>query len=229
MAVFPARIHPTGTLGSWKYRGMASLVIPISLAILTIGLITVILVNLPKRERVSPEEKASDASATKKPKKRGKRFEFTCNLCTEKLEIPFEELNAISAPEMALIVSQEPAIVGRPVSEYRCEHCGADHYFATDRTPPEWIIVNAFEPEQRTNLCAQCRRILEKPTWPKGKYDGRIHDTHELQSGHGLVCHRCKAVCCVECCQSTTRNRTEDGSYLCPRCDRGPVETIYHY
>ena len=208
---------------------MTSLVIPITLAILTIGLIAVILVNMPKRERLSSEERARDTPVARKPKKRGKQFEFTCTLCAANLEIPLTELNDISAPEKGLLVSQAPAVVGRPVSEYRCEHCDAAHYFCTDRTPPEWIIANIFEPEHRTNLCAQCRRVLERPTWPKGKYDGRIHDTLELRAGHGLVCDRCKAVCCVECCQSVTRNRTDDGSYLCPRCDRGPVETIHHY
>lgn len=178
---------------------------------------------------VLSRRKTEKPGSGEKPRRRERPFELCCSLCQARSQLVPSELNEVSPAEVALLVSQVPAMVGRPVRDVHCPKCGASHYFGADTDPPTWVAVNIFEPEAKTNLCGQCRKPLVKPPWPEGKYDGRIFDAPGLLARHGLVCKRCGAVSCVECCQSATRNRTEDGSYLCPRCNRGPIETIYHF
>ena len=113
--------------------------------------------------------------------------------------------------------------------EYVCPYCEAAHCFSTDERDPVWLGVNLYTPQARTNHCAECRRPLRRPPWRPGVYDGRLAAAPHIPPDVGLVCSKCGAVCCVACCRDVTRKRTKDGSLLCPRCGRGPLETVYHF
>lgn len=150
-----------------------------------------------------------------------------CTICRRDLEIRRDDFVAMSRTEMGLVVSVKPSIVGRPLAEYRCPGCDASHTFAMDVHPPQWILANAYESQDLSSNCVQCGKHLLRPSWPKGQYNGRVRENPDLDPSHGLVCSRCKAVCCYRCVADATRNRTKDGSTLCPRCFRGPVEEYF--
>lgn len=155
--------------------------------------------------------------------------EFTCDSCQRIMAIHANEVAELIGPEMGLLVSQKPSFVKRKVGEYRCPYCDSNHYFAMDVSPPEWIAANIYEPQQATNKCAECRNPLKRIPWARGQHDGEVLKAPGLLPEHGLVCSRCDAVCCARCCQDATRNRTSDGSLLCPRCFRGPVDRFHHF
>ena len=156
-------------------------------------------------------------------------FKFQCPTCQASLNISAADWRPLEMFEMSLIVSVEPGAGGMDIVEYRCPNCEAAHYFSMLEKGPAYVTTNAFEPLKNTTCCIDCRRPFVRPTWPEGAYDGRVEEAPDLEDGHGLTCSRCGAACCVACVKKATRNRTEDGSFLCPRCHRGPVEAFFHF
>jgi hypothetical protein len=156
-------------------------------------------------------------------------IEMECSSCQKTLIIHPGEMTAMSPAEVALVVSVRPHVVGRTLGEYRCPYCDADHCFVTEGWPPEYVTSNAYESQAITAHCTQCEKSLRKPGWAAGNADQNALANPDLGDDHGLVCSRCDAVCCVRCCHDATRNRTEDGSLLCPRCHRGPVEKVFRF
>ena len=171
------------------------------------------------------------AGGKKKTKKRrrGRKFDFVCKNCQKALVLTRRDLERVPPTESGLMVSQDPSLVGRPLGECDCPHCGTTHYFCIDKKPPEYALTGAFVPQRRSNLCAQCHEPLENPAWELGKFDHQVAKAPKLTARHGLVCSRCEAITCVECCSKTSKGRTKDGSFLCPRCNRGPVVVFHHF
>lgn len=153
----------------------------------------------------------------------------TCSNCQRDLLFSPSELVPLSPAEIALTVSVVPEIRGRKLSEYDCPHCAASHTFAVDQPIPVFVTTNNYNPERASNHCANCHKNLVAPPWPPGEHDGHVLEAPGLSERMGLRCHRCGAVSCVACCRSITRNRTRDGSLLCARCDRGPIEHFHHW
>lgn len=159
----------------------------------------------------------------------GSALEFPCPTCSRTLVVHKNDLTPLSAPEVGLLVSATGRQFGRHVASLRCPYCESEHTFSTEESRPKWIATDTFEPHHAGTYCADCRSPLLRPHWAKGALDGRVTQAAELQPKHGLVCSRCGAICCVECVRKATRNRTKDGSYLCPRCFRGPVDVVHHW
>lgn len=194
---------------------MGPLALPIAIVILTVGILIVLTRRLMRSSRggIGPS----------------KAIQMPCTVCQQSLVIAPGQLTVITGPEVALVVRETAGAEGHPLAGYRCPYCEAFHVFTMDANPPEWLIANPFEAQAVTNLCTECRAPLLRPPWPKGQHDGHLEEAEGLLPKHGLVCSRCGAVCCVACCQDSTRGRTQDGSLLCPRCFRGPVDKIHHF
>lgn len=193
------------------------LVIPVTLLVCGLGL-SIVLGFYFFAQR-SPKRKKSKATSV---------LDMDCTICHKTLVIDRAGLAVPSPTEQALVVSSRPSVLGRALGEYRCPYCDALHYFLTDG-PLKWVLANAYEPQMVTNNCKECNTRLKKPGWSMGMYDGAIDDAPDLLPSHGLVCSRCDAVSCVACCRDFTRNRTKDGSLLCPRCGRGPIDRFHHF
>lgn len=192
---------------------LPQLVVPITAGFAVLG--TIVLVMLTRRS-------SRDGAANR-------IVEFDCTSCQKTLIVHLGEMTPISPAETALVVSVKPRVVGRTLGEYRCPYCDADHCFIVEGWPPEYVTTNAYESQKITGRCTQCEKALRKPGWPAGDRDAGWPGNPDLSDDHGLVCSRCAAVCCVSCCRDATRNRTEDGSFLCPRCHRGPVEKVFRF
>ena len=156
-------------------------------------------------------------------------IEMPCTVCQSLLTLQSGELIPLTPPELGMVVCVHPELNGRKLAEYRCLHCDALHYFMIDVNPPLWVAENIYEPQSKKSTCSECRKPLKRPGWQEGLYDGRIEQAPNLEDSHGLVCSHCGAACCFKCCRFVTRNRTNDGSLLCPRCSRGPVDKVYHF
>lgn len=199
-------------------NALPPIVIYATAAVAVLGTLVVVLLAVRQRRR------------SKNPAEDKNTVEMACPICQRTLVIHRNQMIDLSGPEIALVVSEKPEIRGRGLAEYRCPHCDAAHCFLVDITPPQWLIANAFEPQAISTCCAECRKPVISPPWPEGQYDGRLEEAGDaLLPRHGLICPRCNAVCCVECCRKITRNRTPDGSLLCPRCSRGPVDKVFHF
>lgn len=160
---------------------------------------------------------------------KGGALEAPCSVCHRLLSVHKNNMTKLSSAEIGLIVSVHPGVQGRPLAEYQCPYCKASHTYATDTRPPEWISADTFQPGHAGGHCVNCSKTLQNPPWPPGAYDGKVLSAPDLGADHGLVCSRCAAVCCAECVKDVTRNRTKDGSLLCPRCYRSPVDKVYHF
>ncbi len=191
------------------------LVLPLTIVVAAAGILVVLTPRLLRRGK--PKQSA------------GAAFEMLCTVCQQKLVVPQADLEAIVGSEVALVVRECSAAEGHKLGGYRCPYCDAYHIFATDTPPLRWLIANPFEPQRATNHCMECRKPLQRPPWPQGQYDGKLHEVKDLLPKHGLVCSRCGSICCFACCKDATRGRTQDGSLLCPRCFRGPVDKIHHF
>ncbi len=194
---------------------LGPLVLPIAIAVAAAGILIVL---TPRLLRSGTSKRFAGAA-----------LEIPCTVCQQKMTISKADLEPITGPEAALVVRERSAAQGRRLGGYRCPDCEAYHVFATDTSPPKWLLANPFEPQRATNHCMECRQPLQRPQWPQGQYDGKLQEAKDLQPKHGLVCPRCGSICCVACCQDATRGRTQDKSLLCPRCYRGPVEKIHHF
>ena len=155
-------------------------------------------------------------------------LDFTCTHCNKPLVVGKADLVELSKPEMALCVRAKPDLTGRPLAEYVCPYCEASHCFAVEGRRMVWVGVNLYSPHTGSARCMDCGKALRTPPWPPGTYDGRLKEAPALQPDYGLVCSKCHAVVCVACTQLATRGRTKDGSFVCPRCQRSPVDKTYH-
>jgi hypothetical protein len=150
-----------------------------------------------------------------------------CNVCQKQMVIAPEQMTPLQSVEMALCVRAVPQLNGRKLAEYTCPYCDAVHCFTVDKRTPEWIGANLYSPQTKGTRCLNCSKPLRVAPWREGAYDKRLQEA-PLQPDYGLLCSRCDAVVCVECTLDATRNRTKDGSFICPRCFRSPVERTYH-
>lgn len=166
----------------------------------------------------------------KSPKKRALRgsFQLTCNVCQHELVIETQDLQLLVGTDIGLAVRAIPKIVGRKLADYTCPYCEADHCFAIESGKPEWVGVNLYSPQSAGSQCLDCRKPLRRPPWPKGQYKGRPLEAPNPSPDYGMVCARCDSVCCVACVKKATRNRTTDGTLLCPRCHRSPVDEYFY-
>ena len=194
---------------------MSSLALSIALAVAAAGVLVVL------TPYVLPQTAAK--------KRKAALLEMTCSVCQQRLVIPSREIEIVTGAERALIVRERPVTAERKLGEYRCPYCEATHVFVLGRERAKWLMANPFESQATTNRCLECRRPLQKPSWPRGQIDGRLDEADELTAKHGLVCDRCGAVCCVSCCKKTGRTRTDMPDLMCPRCHRGPVTQAHHF
>jgi hypothetical protein len=159
---------------------------------------------------------------------RGDAIDYSCASCNKPLVIGKTDLTELSRPEMALAVRVRSDLTGRKLAEYVCPYCEASHCFAVDGRRIEWVGVNMYSPHTTSARCMDCGKTLRTPPWPAGTYDGRLNEAPSLQPDYGLICSKCHAVVCFACTQLATRGRTKDGSFVCPRCQRSPVDRSYH-
>lgn len=155
-------------------------------------------------------------------------FNTACAVCGARADVRPESLARLSAAEKALVVRERPEAIGKNLVEFVCPECDAAHCFSLGRASMQLIGVNLYEGQHFQVQCKECRKPLEPPPWPLGAYDGAVNEAPGELDDFGLQCPFCGAVTCVACCRTTTRNRTGDGSLLCPRCYRGPLERFYH-
>lgn len=155
-------------------------------------------------------------------------FQTVCAVCAAATEVRPDALIRLSPAEKALVVRERPAAVGKDLVEFVCPYCDASHCFSADRHAMELVGVNLYQGQQFQVQCKECRTALDLPPWPPGAYDGRVDSAPGDLDRLGLVCPFCGATSCVSCCRTSTRNRTGDGSLLCPRCYRGPLDHFFH-
>lgn len=153
--------------------------------------------------------------------------EQQCKVCQKQMVIPAADLVPLQSVEMALCVRAIPALMGRKMAEYSCPYCEAVHCFTVDKRTPEWVGANLYSPQTKGTRCLNCSKPLKIAPWGEGAYDKRLQEA-PLQPDYGLVCSKCDAVVCVACSVDATRNRTKDGTFMCPRCFRPYVDRTYH-
>jgi hypothetical protein len=154
---------------------------------------------------------------------------LTCPICQHTIQTEQGNLTPLPLEYVAFIVRDDPSAYGLPLAEVTCPGCGASHIYATNTSPPRYLMTNPLSDKVRTSTCSQCHTPLARPSWPRGAYDGKLASAPGLAPNHGLECPRCGAVACVACVEEASRNRTADGSYLCPRCFRGPMDKVHHF
>lgn len=195
-------------------------ILPITAAFAVVGTALVLVLNRrPAQKKKSPRKKRVSGKTP---------LEFTCKECQCTLPILKDEFVAIKGTEKGLVVRERPELVQRPLAEFVCPRCETTHCFAMDRTPPEWVGMNFYQPQQKSARCKECGKKLERPPWPKDVFGGNVLRAPDLKPNLGVQCPRCGAVTCVTCAQDATRNRVA-GGYLCPRCFRGPMVDLYYF
>ncbi len=166
----------------------------------------------------------SDLSA----RNRDGSFQAVCAICHTRSLVQPDDLAVLSSAEKALVVRERPIALGKNLVEYACPHCDASHCFSATPKTVMLIGVNLYQGQSFQATCKECQKVLDRPPWPAGAYDGNWQQAPGMIDNYGLSCPLCNAVSCVACCKSATRNRTSDGSLLCPRCYRGPIEQFLH-
>ncbi|MDZ4859586.1 MAG: hypothetical protein SGI88_11445 [Candidatus Hydrogenedentes bacterium] len=153
--------------------------------------------------------------------------ELSCSNCQKQMVVTAAELQPLQSVEIGLSVRDNPSLAGRKLAEYTCPYCDAIHCFTVDKRTPEWVGANLYSPQTKGTRCLNCSKPLRTAPWGEGAYNKRLNEA-PLQPDYGLQCSRCNAVVCVQCTIDATRNRTKDGSFICPRCFRSPVDRTYH-
>ncbi|MBI2433679.1 MAG: hypothetical protein HYV26_12505 [Candidatus Hydrogenedentes bacterium] len=153
-------------------------------------------------------------------------LESTCSICQRPMAFQTAELRPLQGVEVALVVSARADVTGHKLAEYTCPYCEAAHCFVLDRKGPRWLGANIMQPEVKASVCLECRKPLRRPPWPAEAYEGKLPNIPQISGDIGLVCQHCHAVCCVACCEKTTRGRAA-GALLCPRCFRAPINTVF--
>ncbi len=156
-------------------------------------------------------------------------FAMVCACCGESTEVPASALATLSSAEKALVVRERPGIVGQHLVEFPCPACDASHCYSARRHSMTFVGVNLYQGQHFQANCKECQRLIVAPPWRKGAFDGNVEGAPGDLSALGLTCQFCGAICCVPCCRDATRNRTVDGTLLCPRCFRGPNNQFCHH
>lgn len=155
-------------------------------------------------------------------------FAMVCACCGERADVVASALATLSAAEKALVVRERPAVVGQNLVEFPCPTCDASHCYSVRRQTMTFVGVNLYQGQHIQASCKECQRPIVAPPWRRGAFDGNVAGAPGDTSALGLTCKYCGAICCVPCCQDATRNRTADGTLLCPRCFRGPNDQFCH-
>lgn len=165
-----------------------------------------------------------------KDRKRNRSLHIhVCPNCQQHVSMTPEGMRHLDTNDSALVIRNFPDAPAYDLAEIRCPECNSTLVFRVDEWPPVYLAANILEGHTAKNSCTQCRTPLLKPQFPVGEFD---HDTNalpRLPDNIGLICSRCNAVNCLVCVKDATRNRTADGSLLCPRCYRGPVDKVHHF
>jgi hypothetical protein len=197
-------------VGAIDMGELESIILPITAAVFAVGMLAVLTPRMMDRKRRA-------------------LLRLTCPVCQHEIVAEEGQLTPLPLEMVSFIVREDPSTHGLPLGELRCRNCGVHHVYATHVRPPRYLMPNPLSDKVRTSTCAQCRAPLARPSWPRGMYDGRIAAAPGFGAHHGLECTRCGAVVCVRCTQDASSGRTKDGSYVCPRCFRGPLETVHHF
>jgi hypothetical protein len=190
--------------------GFQGIILPVTAAVFAVGVLAVLTPYMMDRRRRTP-------------------LRLRCPVCQHEIETEEGRLTPLSLELVSFVVREDPALYGLPLAEVRCDGCGVDHIFATNVRPPRFLMSNPVSDKVRTSTCSQCRAPLMRPAWTRGAYDGRLTSAPGFGARHGLECRRCGAVTCVSCAEEASRGRTMDGSYICARCFRGPLDTVHHF
>ena len=170
----------------------------------------------------------SPAGNSEIPLNRDGSFAMICAVCGEAAEVPASALAPLSSAEKALVVRERPSVIGQQLVEFPCPACDASHCYSVRRHTMTAVGVNLYQGQHFQANCKECQRAIVAPPWRKGDFDGNVSAAPGDTSALGLTCKFCGAICCVPCCQDATRNRTADGTLLCPRCFRGPNDQFCH-
>ena len=155
-------------------------------------------------------------------------YTYTCPDCQQPIHITPNGLRPLDPADAGMIIRLAPDAPQYHLGDVRCLSCKSTLTFRTDQWPPGFITMNATEGHVSKNSCTQCRKPFRKPEFPPGAYDGDADALKRLPHDIGLICSRCGSLDCVACVVDATRNRTADGSLLCPRCYRGPVDKVHY-
>jgi hypothetical protein len=155
-------------------------------------------------------------------------FSMICAVCGTPAHVAPGALQKLSSAEKALVVRERPNAIGENLVEFACPSCDASHCYKARAQSLELIGVNLYQGQHFQANCKECQRRIARPPWRRGAFDGKVAQAPGDLSALGLQCALCSAICCVECCTQATRNRTADGTLLCPRCFRGPNNHFYH-
>jgi len=155
-------------------------------------------------------------------------FSMVCAVCGEAAHVSPGALEKLSSAEKALVVRERPDVIGQNLVEFACPSCDASHCYKSRGQTLELIGVNLYQGQHFQANCKECQRRIVRPPWRRGAFDGNVNQAPGDLTSLGLQCTLCGAICCVNCCRQATRNRTADGTLLCPRCFRGPNNRFYH-
>ena len=155
-------------------------------------------------------------------------FIMVCTVCSASAHVSPEALVPLSSAEKALVVRERPGVIGQNLVEFACPACDASHCYNARRNSMELVGVNLYQGQHFQANCKECQKRIVRPPWHRGAFDGKVAQAPGDLSALGLQCSFCSAICCVDCCMQATRNRTADGTLLCPRCFRGPNSRFYH-
>lgn len=156
-------------------------------------------------------------------------FSMTCAVCAEPSEVSSESLATLSSAEKALVVRERPNVIGQNLVEFACPVCDASHCYQARRNSMLYVGVNLYQGQHFQTNCKECQKRIVRPPWRDGAFDGKVEQAPGDIANLGLQCPLCGAICCVDCCKRATRNRTTDGTLLCPRCFRGPNDRFCHH
>lgn len=158
----------------------------------------------------------------------GKAQELPCSVCGHTMVFTRRELIPVTPISKGLIVRTFPALSTRKLAEYSCGSCGAIHCFIVEGKAPEWVGANLYQPGGVGSKCMECSRLLRKPPWPAGLYDGRIAEAPQIAPETAMKCGRCGAVVCHGCASKNSFGQLRGGAYRCPRCSRGGITGFFH-
>lgn len=156
-------------------------------------------------------------------------FSTVCAVCGEPAEVSSGNLTTLSSAEKALVVRERPNVIGQNLVEFACPTCDASHCYNARRKSLVYVGVNLYQGQHFQTNCKECQKRILQPPWRDRAFDGKVEQAPGDLTDLGLKCALCGAICCVDCCKRATRNRTSDGTLLCPRCFRGPNDRFCHH
>jgi len=155
-------------------------------------------------------------------------LEMPCPSCQQIVFVKRHALRPLAGSEIALLVQEMPDLEHKDLGEIRCDYCQSGLIFRRDTKPPVFMISDLAEPVKHKHSCTECHKALERPTWPEDRYSD-ISEIPSIPDDIGLECPHCASITCMACLETNTRKRTQDDTYLCPRCFRGPVNNVHYF